>query len=140
METATNYSSSDYNGFRPNPDADFSFIWKSPPFEKVADFTGERIDRRFQSLKEYSLVTGQDAHSVLLDYDVFEDVSALTTQNPGRLYDADDSDFRLRSGSKAIDAGTILPNINDGYHDRLPDLGAYELGAPVPHYGPRKSP
>ena len=38
MDTATNYSSSDYNGFRPNPGADVSFIWKSPPFEKGSGF------------------------------------------------------------------------------------------------------
>ena len=139
MDTATNYSSSDYNGFRPNPDADVSFIWKSPPFETAADFAGERIDRRFRSLPEYSKATGQDLHSVLLDYDIFENVQALTTENPGRLYDAKDSDFRLRAGSKAIDAGMILPNVNDGYRDRLPDLGAYEFGEAIPHYGPRKS-
>jgi len=140
VDTATNYSSSDYNGFRPNPDANVSFIWKSPPFEKTADFAGERIDRRFRSLSEYSETTGQDSHSVLVDYDIFENVPALTTENPGRLYDAQDSDFRLRAGSKAIDVGIILPNVNDGYRGRLPDLGAYEFGEAVPHYGPRRSP
>ena len=140
METATNYSSSDYNGFRPNPGADVSFIWKSPPFEKAADFAGERVDRRFKSLLEYSEATGQDSHSVLLDYDIFEDVAALTTENPGRLYYAEASDFRLRADSEAIDAGMILPNVNDGYRGRLPDLGAYEFGEAIPHYGPRKSP
>lgn len=38
--TYTNYSSSDYNGFRPNPGADFSFHWNSPPFEMPADYKG----------------------------------------------------------------------------------------------------
>ncbi|MBN2318750.1 MAG: hypothetical protein JXR49_06725 [Acidobacteria bacterium] len=140
VDTATNYSSSDYNGFRPNPDANVSFVWKSPPFDKEADFTGERIDRRFRSLSEYSETTGQDSHSVLVDYDIFENVPALTTENPGRLYVAQDSDFRLRAGSKAIDAGIVLPNVNDGYRGRLPDLGAYEFGEAVPRYGPRRSP
>jgi len=140
MDTATNYSSSDYNGFRPNPGAEVSFIWTSPPFENPADFIGERIERRFRSLSEYSEATGQDSHSVLVDYDIFEDVAALTTENPGKLHDAQNSDFRLRAGSKAIDAGMILPNVNDGYHGRLPDLGAYEYGEAIPHYGPRTSP
>ena len=139
MDTATNYSSSDYNGFRPNPGADVSFIWKSPDFEKAADFAGKRVDRRFRSLAEYSKATGQDVHSVSLDYDIFESVSAPAAGDPGRLHDAKDSDFRLRAGSKAVDAGMILPNVNDGYHGRLPDLGAYERGEAVPHYGPRKS-
>src|SRR5882724_13577230 len=31
VNTNTNYSSSDYNGFRPNPGAEFSFQWNSPP-------------------------------------------------------------------------------------------------------------
>ena len=35
METYTNYSSSDYNGFRPNEGAEFSFGWMSPPFGTV---------------------------------------------------------------------------------------------------------
>jgi hypothetical protein len=30
-----------------------------------------------------------------------------------------------------------LPNITDGYTGRAPDLGAYEYGVPLPHYGPR---
>lgn len=139
VDTATNYSSSDYNGFRPNPGAEVSFIWKSPDFGKVADFAGKRVDRRFRTLAEYSEATGHDVHSVVLDYDIFENGSALTTENPGRLHDAKDSDFRLRAGSKAVDAGMILPNVNDGYRGRLPDLGAYERGEAVPHYGPRKS-
>ena len=116
-----------------------SFIWKSPDFGKAADFTGKRVERRFRTLAEYSAATGHDVHSVLLDYDIFENVPALTTEDPGRLHDAKDLDFRLRAGSKAVDAGIILPNVNDGYHGRVPDLGAYERGAPVPHYGPRKS-
>ena len=37
----------------------------------------------------------------------------------------------------AIDAGAVLPNINDGYAGSAPDLGAYEDGQPLPTYGPR---
>lgn len=47
------------------------------------------------------------------------------------------NDLRLREGSEAVDAGMPLPNINDGYSGKAPDLGAYELGAALPHYGPR---
>ena len=41
VETNTNYSSSDYNGFRPNEGAEFSFEWSSPPLSMRANFPGE---------------------------------------------------------------------------------------------------
>lgn len=47
------------------------------------------------------------------------------------------NDLRIARGSKAVDAGTPLANINDGFAGKAPDLGAYELGRPLPHYGPR---
>jgi hypothetical protein len=47
------------------------------------------------------------------------------------------NDLRLRRGSAAIDAGERLPNVSDSFRGRAPDLGAYELGQPLPHYGPR---
>jgi hypothetical protein len=46
-------------------------------------------------------------------------------------------DLRLKPGSKAVDAGTPIPNINDGFKGRAPDCGTYELGQDLPHYGPR---
>ena len=41
VETNTNYSSSDYNGFRPNEGAEFSFEWSTPPLTMRANFPGE---------------------------------------------------------------------------------------------------
>jgi hypothetical protein len=46
----------------------------------------------------------------------------------------------LRVACPAVDAGTILPNINDGFAGVAPDLGAYERGQPLPLYGPRLGP
>ena len=60
----TNYSSSDYNGFRVNPGAPFSFQWNSPPWSTAADYTGLIRDgrgntslemRQFATLAEYSV-------------------------------------------------------------------------------------
>jgi len=48
------------------------------------------------------------------------------------------NDLRIRTGSAAVDAGVRLNNINDGFAGDAPDLGAYELGAELPHYGPRQ--
>lgn len=46
-------------------------------------------------------------------------------------------DLALAPASTAVDGGVALPGINDGFAGKSPDLGAYELDAPVPHYGPR---
>jgi hypothetical protein len=147
VNTNTNYSSSDYNGFRPNPGAAYSFQWNSPPYGVQADYGGLVANakpglevRRFATLAEYSQATKQDLHSVTLDYDIFMNVPRLDAQdlkNVQKLYRAEDLDFRLKPGSAAIDRGVILPNVTDGFSGRAPDLGALEAGQAPPHYGPR---
>jgi len=47
------------------------------------------------------------------------------------------NDLRLKEGSDAVDKGVVLPNFSDGFAGKAPDLGCYELAAPLPHYGPR---
>jgi hypothetical protein len=143
--TYTNYSSSDYNGFRQNPGAETSFVWSSPPAGISADFTAPGHSsvletRRFADLAGYRQATGQDRRSVLVDYDVFMNVRPLDAQDAAtvqQLYRAEDFDFRLRPGSAAVDAGVGLPTVTDGFTGRAPDLGALEVGQPVPHVGPR---
>jgi len=151
VNTFTNYTSSDYNGFRLNPGAENSFAWNSPPFAKVADFSGmgqpganaatSKLETRaFKTLVEYSAATKQDQHSVLVDYDVFVNVPRLDAQDRKtvqKVYKAEDFDFRLKPNSAAVDKGTALPNVTDGFSGSAPDLGALELGQPAPHYGPR---
>jgi hypothetical protein len=138
MDTFTNYSSSDYNGFRPNPGAAQAFAWNSPPRNVVADFVSNREARRFATMAEYAAATGQDQHSVLVDYGDFVRVSVPDPKDPRRFYRPDEFDFALRAESRAVDAGVVLPNINDGFTGRAPDLGAFERGKPLPAYGPRK--
>jgi hypothetical protein len=146
VNTHTNYSTSDYNGFRPNPAAEFSFQWNSPPFTVPADYSGllagrtTLITRRFRTLEEYARATNQDQHSVLVDYDVFVNVPRLDAQDLKKvqaLYKAEDFNFALKPGSAAVDRGVVLPNVTDGFTGTAPDLGALELGQAVPHYGPR---
>jgi hypothetical protein len=146
VTTFTNYTSSDYNGFRPNPNVEVSFQWNSPPAGVTADYTRLRHTaqletRRFATLRDYARATGQDANSVLVDYDVFLDVPRLDAQDVStvqNLYDARELDFGLRPGSAAVDRGMQLPTVTDGFSGRAPDLGALETGAPAPHYGPRE--
>ena len=92
---------------------------------------------RYNSLKEYSDASGNEKHSVLVDYDTFMNVGMPDKTDPQRLYKPDGLDFRLKPGSLAIDAGVELPTITDGFTGRAPDIGAYESGRPVPQYGPR---
>jgi hypothetical protein len=33
----------------------------------------------------------------------------------------------------------VLPNITDGFTGSAPDMGAYEIGLPLPQYGPRSA-
>src|SRR6185295_2974046 len=80
MNTYTNYTSSDYNGFRLNPGAPYSFAWNSPPWTTAADY-GQLLrgrgtgpgpapssleTRQYNTLEEYSRATHQDQHSVLV--------------------------------------------------------------------------
>jgi hypothetical protein len=138
VSTCTNYTSSDYNGFYPDLEADYSFGWNSPPFDIMKDYINPLETRHYTTLEEYSEATGQDEHSILVDYDIFEFVyppvypDEITT-----IFNADALDFRLVSGAAAIDAGCILPNVNDDFTGEAPDLGALEYGQDVPIYGPR---
>ena len=155
VNTTTNYSSSDYNGFRPNPGAPAAFQWNSPPWDVPADYSGLRRaglgrggpapnpaleTRQFLSLEEYSRATHQDQHSLALEYDVFVKVPRLDAKDKAtvqKLYKAEDLDFRLKPGSAAVDRGVVLPNITDNFSGQAPDLGALEVGQAPPHYGPR---
>jgi hypothetical protein len=154
VNTYTNYTSSDYNGFRVNPGATTSFEWNSPPWGVAQDYRdllaaadGVQtppdkflVRRRYATLAAYSADTHQDAHSVLLDYDIFMHVPMLDAKDVRtvqKLYRAEDLDFRLKPGSAAVDRGTVIPNVTDHYSGAAPDLGALELGTPLPHYGPR---
>jgi hypothetical protein len=145
VNTYTRYTSSDYNGFRPNAESDVAFSWALPSSGATAEFNGPAKEvslerREFETLEAYSRATGQDRNSVLVDYDDFRNVPPLDARDPATLqniYDAADFDFRLTRGSTAVDRGVAIPNVTDGFDGRAPDLGALELGAEAPHYGPR---
>jgi hypothetical protein len=162
VNTSTSYSSSDYNGFRPNPGAAVTFQWNvTPPAAAPAGAArgagagrgaapdGAAAARGrgapgagnpgYATFAEYTKATRQDQNSITVDYDVFVKVPKLDRdpKTVQRLYDFKELDFRLRPGSAAIDRGLALPNINDGFTGKAPDLGALEAGQPLPTYGPR---
>ena len=137
----TAYSSYDYNGYRPNRGVESQYSWLGPRGGARVDYdVNPKEAPRFRTLAELAAATGQETHGVEIDYDVFESLRPPIppdSSKPGRPYDAVTLNFALRQGGKAVDAGVRLPNVNDGFAGKAPDLGAYEAGQPPPVYGPR---
>ena len=112
----------DHNGYR-----------RADPVVFIKWFDGE--DRvRYPSLESSHAATGFEAHGIEVDFSAFRQASA---PEEGATYAADAADLRLEPDAPVVDAGAVLPNINDGYTGRAPDVGCYERGVPEPHYGPR---
>lgn len=152
VTTFTGYDESDYNGFRPNAGVTNSFVWNSPAAGMMQDYhdltlaanapAGERTLRphQFATLQTYSAETHNDQHSILVDYDAFENVKHLDAKDVKTVqmvYKAEEFDFRLKPGSAPVDKGLVIPNVTTGHTGSAPDLGALEVGVPAPHYGPR---
>ncbi len=119
--------SSDYNGFRPNRNVAKQYNWLAPG----AEF------KSFATFAEFQKATGQEAHGVEVDFDIFENLAPADPARRYHVYHSMDLNFHLKAASKAIDAGQVLPTINDGFTGKGPDLGALEYGQKDPHYGPR---
>jgi len=73
VETNTNYSSSDYNGFRPNKGIIDQYSWLAPT-QAGQTLYGEKPEnwKTFRTLAELQAATGQEKHGVELDFDIFE--------------------------------------------------------------------
>lgn len=140
--TYTPYTSLDYDGYRPNRSGRPQYVWKSPAAGTLRDYNlqGTGGYQEFATLAEFVRATGQEQHGREIDYDVFVNVRPPDPKRPHAIYESRDHDFRLRPGSRAVDAGCKLPNVNDGFAGTAPDLGALELGSPLPVYGPRNQP
>ena len=98
------------------------------------------VAHQFPTLQAYSAETHNDQHSILVDYDAFENVKHLDAKDlktVQSLYKSEEFDFRLKPGSAPVDKGMMIPNVTDTYTGTAPDLGALEVGLPAPHYGPR---
>lgn len=135
--TTTRYSTLDYNGYRAKRGSRAGYRWSQPAHDSLNNADqSELISVQAATLKEFSRKTGLETHGVELDVDIFEKVSLPNPQR-ATVYPVAGYDFRLRKGSKATDAGTVLPNITDNYTGKAPDMGALESGQPIPHYGPR---
>ena len=96
-------------------------------------FIGRIRDIQFESLAELQAMT-TEVNAVEVGYDVFQ-ANVAFPADPMTQFAA--PDLRIAPGSPAIDAGTPIPGITDGFTGDAPDLGAYEVGQELPDYGPR---
>ena len=96
-------------------------------------FKGLIGNQTFTDIKGLNRLTGGN-HSVQVGMDDF----AAAVDFPYPAYpERKPADLRLKKGSSAVDAALAIPNINDNFTGKAPDIGAYELGRELPHYGPR---
>ena len=134
---ATDAFSSDYNGFRPNKGVTEQYTWLGPkPGQRLYEPKLEDW-KCFATLADFRAATMQETHGIEVDFDAFEGLVPPDPANRHAVYHAMDLNFRLKPASKAVDAGVLIPTVNDGFTGRAPDLGALEVGKPEPKYGPR---
>lgn len=137
--TLTRYTTIDYNGYRIGNKNKINIRLRYPMHDSLNNCDESELKwNEFKSLTEYAASTGQESHGKELDETIFNHVTLPDAKNKGKVYQLAGYDFRLKPDSKAIDGGCKLPNINDDYQGRGPDLGALEYGGMVYRYGPRK--
>ncbi|MFC1508530.1 hypothetical protein ACFL60_02460 [Candidatus Omnitrophota bacterium] len=118
----------------PKTSLDYNGYHKAEPELFIKWYDGEK-ERRYQNLRSFSNITKFEKNGVMVNFDIF--VNAATPVE-GTTYSPDFADLSLRGRSPAVDKGVDLPNINEAFTGKAPDLGCYENGMPKLHYGPRE--
>jgi hypothetical protein len=128
-------SSMDHNGYRTTGfTRERPIWWRFPEPRKVPTSSRPSHEGTYRNLAEFHAATGYEEHAVEVDYDVFVKGEPMS----GKPVPLPELDLRLKEGSAAVDAGERLPNFNDGFRGKAPDLGAYEAGDAPMSFGPRK--
>jgi hypothetical protein len=94
-------------------------------------------DVRYKTIEEVRAKAPIYKHVVLVDPAGVFATGIRQPASEATLFETKNNDLRLKAGTAAIDAGEVLPGFNDRFAGKAPDLGAYEFGADLPHYGPR---
>lgn len=88
------------------------------------------------SIRETGPGGGNDADYDLYNGRIVERVEQRHGVRGAPVIEPDrESGYRLARRSPGVDEGARLPNFNDGFHGRAPDIGAQELGAEALHFG-----
>lgn len=98
----------------------------------------------YDSLSSFSQASGLEKHGVRIEHTKDLNIDYSFHMPPPQTgpgdFDIPSQYVSLKADGSGIDAGVLLPNINDEFTGSAPDLGAYEFGLPLPHYGPRSGP
>jgi hypothetical protein len=94
------------------------------------------IDRRFAELPQLAKALGIEPHARTLDRAHTFQPFTINPDTPG----AEIPSLQLCANSEAQDAGVPVPNLSEEFAGAAPDLGAFELGAPLLVHGPRTNP
>ena len=106
--SGTDYALNNYNETQPI-DFDYDDLYTTNPNEFV--YWGSGPDRHIHDLATFRALTGQEPHGLNVA--------------PG-FADAAGGDYTLDPAGDLIDAGVVIPGINDGYGGVGPDIGAFE--------------
>ncbi|MHC4874001.1 MAG: hypothetical protein ACYTFY_19295 [Planctomycetota bacterium] len=79
---------------------------------------------------------GFENNMVFVDYSVFKDVAPPQGEKKV-CHNLIFGDPRLKEDAALIDKAKLINNINDNFTGKGPDIGAFEYGKELPHYGPR---
>ncbi len=117
-------------------DCDFDYDgFGGGPFKLFLKWNGVR----YETLEEVRRKAPVFKHAVLVDAATAFASGARPPADVAQQVLSNSNDLRLGPRSGAVDSGQPLAGLSDGYHGKAPDLGAYELGDPLPHYGPREA-
>jgi hypothetical protein len=129
-------SGMDHNGYRTNGFTNpYPIWWKLTEPRLMPTGSLPTTEASCSNLAQFTEITGYEKHAIAIDYNIFIKAEPAS----GKPIPLPSLDLRLREGSVAVDAGEVLPNINDDFAGKAPDLGAYELGDLILQCGPRRS-
>jgi parallel beta-helix repeat protein len=109
--SGTNYALHNYNETQP-VDLDYDDLYTTRSDEFV--YWGSGSQRHMRDLPTFQALTGQEPHGLNVA--------------PG-FANAAQGDYALDSASELLDAGLVIPGINDDYVCMAPDIGAFESQA-----------
>jgi len=109
----TDYALNNYNTGQPI-DLDYDDLWNGNSGDPSAG-SGQALVRwdstRYTTLADFTAAMGQEPHGLSVE---------------PSFADADSGDYTLDPASDLIDAGAVIPGINDDYVGAAPDVGAFE--------------